>query len=89
LKHDVNVASKSNKEKNLSRIRNTACSDRQLANIIFRQKNCKGVCLGSDKILKQKKTPGGTATPGEVLSRVGDHPPGDGVQEEAHGSPRP
>jgi hypothetical protein len=55
LKHDVNVASKKNKEKNLSRIRNTACSDRQLANIIFRLKNRKGVCLGSDKILKQKK----------------------------------
>jgi hypothetical protein len=27
--------------------------------------------------------------PGEVLSRVGVHPPGDGVQEEAQGSPRP
>jgi hypothetical protein len=45
--------------------------------------------LGSDKILKQKKTPGGIVTPGEVLSRVGDHPPGDGVQEETQGPPRP
>ena len=27
--------------------------------------------------------------PGEVLSRVGVHPPGDGVQEETQGPPRP
>ena len=42
--------------------------------------------MSSVKILKQKKTPGGTATPGEVLCQVGDHSPGDGVDDQG---PRP
>ena len=44
---------------------------------------------GSVKILGRKNTPfslgGGSVTPGEVLCQVGDHPPGDGVHEEAQG----
>ena len=42
--------------------------------------------MSSVKILKQKKTPGGTETPGEVLCQVGDHSPGDGVDDQG---PRP
>jgi len=41
--------------------------------------------LSSVKILKQKKTPGGTATPGEGLGQAGDHPPGDGADDQAQG----